>query len=144
MKRFRIFEDSAPFSLVIKQSVQENTSSEQQPFHWGPRFHIGCRGLGRIQTLRPKKQSVRGKPLKSRWPYGSGTGIKGLWYRERNTTNTALRKTIRPKPASNEMLAPWENPVKTSGGNGTKRPKTRPSETTPCTDRLSTIITVRE
>ena len=34
-----------------KQSVQENTSSEQQPFHWGPRFHIGWRGLGRIQPL---------------------------------------------------------------------------------------------
>ena len=51
MKRFRIFEDSAPFSLVIKQSVQENTSSKQQPFHWGPRFHIVCRGLGRIQPV---------------------------------------------------------------------------------------------
>ena len=25
MKRFRIFEDSVPFSLVIKQSVQKNT-----------------------------------------------------------------------------------------------------------------------
>ena len=36
MKRFRIFEDSVPFSLVIKQSIQENTSIEQQPFHWDP------------------------------------------------------------------------------------------------------------
>ena len=58
--------------------------------------------------------------------------------------NTALRKTIRPKPASNEMLANWRNPVKTAGGNGTKRPKTRPSETTEYRDRLSTIITLRE
>ena len=74
-----------------------------------------------------------------------GTGIKVLWYRELNTTNTALlRKTIRPKPASNEMLAPWGNPVKTAGGNGMKRPQTRPSETTPYRDHLSTIITLRE
>ena len=73
-----------------------------------------------------------------------GTRIKGLWYRERNTTKTALRKTIRPKPASNEMFAPWGNPGKTAGGNGTKRPKTRPSETTPYRDHLSTIITLRE
>ena len=73
-----------------------------------------------------------------------GTGIKVLRDREGNTTNTALRKTIRPKLASNEMLAPWRNPVKTAGGNGTKRPKTRPSETTPYRDRLSTIITLRE
>ena len=51
-----------------------------------------------------------------------GTGIKVLWYRARKKTNTALRKTIRPKPASNEMLAPWGNPVKTAGGNGTKKP----------------------
>ena len=73
-----------------------------------------------------------------------GTGIKGLRYRDRNKTNTALRKTIRPKPAFNEIFAPWGNPVKTAGGNGTKRPKTRPSETTPYRDRLSTIITLRE
>ena len=73
-----------------------------------------------------------------------GTVIKGLWYRELNTTNTALRKTIRPKPASNEMLAPWGNPVKTAGGNGTKRHKTRPSETTPYRDHLSSIITLHE
>ena len=73
-----------------------------------------------------------------------GTGIKVLWYRELNMTNTALRKTIRPKPASNEMFAPWGNPVKTTVGNGTKRPHTRPSETTPYNDPLSTIITLRE
>ena len=62
MKRFRIFEDSAPFSLVTKQSVQENTSSEQQPFPWGPRFQIVCRGLGRIQPLEPRN-NVLGKDL---------------------------------------------------------------------------------
>ena len=69
MKRFRIFEDSAPFSLVIKQSVQGNTSSEQQPYHWGPRFHIGCRGPGRIQPLEPRNK-VEGKALEVR---------KALW-----------------------------------------------------------------
>ena len=73
-----------------------------------------------------------------------GTGIKVLWYREGNTTNTALRNTIRPTATSNEMFAPWRNPVKRAGGNGTKRPKTRQSETTPYRERLSTIITLRE
>ena len=42
------------------------------------------------------------------------------------------------------MFAPWGNPVKTAGGNGTKRPKTRPSEITPYRDRLSIIITLHE
>ena len=62
MKRSRMFEDSAPFPLVIKQSVQEITSSEQQPFHWGPRFDIGCRGLGRIQPLEPRNKVRRESP----------------------------------------------------------------------------------
>ena len=73
-----------------------------------------------------------------------GTGIKVLWFREGDMKNTALRKTIRPKPTSNELLAPWGNPVKTAGGKVAKRPKTCPSETTPYRDRLSTIITLRE
>ena len=42
------------------------------------------------------------------------------------------------------MFAPWGNPVKTAGGNGTKTPKTRLSEKTPYRDRLSTIITLRK
>ena len=42
------------------------------------------------------------------------------------------------------MLAPWGNPVKTAGSNGSKRPKKRPSDTTPYRDRLSNIITLRE
>ena len=48
--------------MVIKQSVQENTSSEQQPFHWGPRFHIGCRASG---GSSPEKQETKceGKAL---------------------------------------------------------------------------------
>ena len=73
-----------------------------------------------------------------------GTGIKVLWYFEWNTTNTALRNSIWPTAASNEMFTSWENPIKTVGGNGTKRPKTCPSEITPCRDRLSTIFTLCE
>ena len=56
MKRLRIFEDAEPFSFVIKRSVQENSSSEQQPFHWGPRFYIGCRVLGKMQPLEPRNK----------------------------------------------------------------------------------------
>ena len=46
MKRFRIFEDSAPFSLEIKQSVQENTSSEQQFFTGDPDSTLGVGAWG--------------------------------------------------------------------------------------------------
>ena len=37
-----------------------------------------------------------------------GTGIKVLWYREWNTTNAALRKTIRPNPLPMKCLLPGE------------------------------------
>ena len=56
MKRFRIFEHSSPFPLVIELSVQENTSREKQLFHWGPWFHIGCKDLRRIQPLEPRNK----------------------------------------------------------------------------------------
>ena len=52
-----------------------------------------------------------------------GTGYKVLLYRERNKTNTALRKTIRTKPASNEMFAPWGNSAKTAAAMERKGPK---------------------
>ena len=42
------------------------------------------------------------------------------------------------------MFASWVYPIKTPGGNGTKRPKTYPSETAQYRQRLSTIITLRE
>ena len=42
------------------------------------------------------------------------------------------------------MFASRVNPIITAFGNGTKRPKTRPSETAPYRDRLSTIIILRE
>ena len=40
------FSSSQRLSLVIKQSVQENTSSEQQPFHWDPDFTLGVGAWG--------------------------------------------------------------------------------------------------
>ena len=46
MKTLRIFEDSPPFALVIKQSIQEKTSSEQQPFHWDPDSTLGVVSWG--------------------------------------------------------------------------------------------------
>ena len=39
-------------------------------------------GPGEDRALRTKKQSVRGRPLKSRRLMKGGTGIKVLWYRE--------------------------------------------------------------
>ena len=143
MKRVKIFEDSAPFSLVIKQSVQENTSSEQQPFNWGPRFHIGCMGLGRIQHLEPK-QSVMIKPLSSYRPYGR-------W----NRNQVALVPCMKPDKHSSQKqnldnsrfqhnvcfqsksyqncFWPWNKKAKNmSVRNNTLQ------------DRLSTIITLRE
>ena len=66
MKTFRIFEESAPFSLVIKQSVEGNTSSL---FTGDPESTLGV-GPGKVPALRTKKQCVRRKLLKSRRPYG--------------------------------------------------------------------------
>ena len=45
-----------------KAEHRENTSSEQQPFPWGPRFHFGRRGLGMIQPLEAKTK-CEGKAL---------------------------------------------------------------------------------
>ena len=46
MKKFKNFEDSAPFLLVLMKSVQENTSSEQQLFHWAPYSTLGVGAWG--------------------------------------------------------------------------------------------------
>ena len=89
---------------------------------WTPNQHW-VYGPGKVPALRTKKQSVRRKPLNSHRPYGGGTGIKLLCYTENNTTNTARRNTIRPTAPSNEMFPSWVNPIKTAGGNETKRPK---------------------
>ena len=51
-------------------------------FHWGTRFHIGCRGLGRIQPLEPRNK-VRGESSGSHDSLmEGGTVIKVLRYRE--------------------------------------------------------------
>ena len=51
-------------ALLIGNKAERpgNTSSEQQPLNWGPRFHIGCRGLGRIQPLETRNK-CEGKAL---------------------------------------------------------------------------------
>ena len=54
-----------PSDILIGNKAErpeKNTSSEQQPFHWGPRFHIGCRGLGRFQDL-DQETKCEGKAL---------------------------------------------------------------------------------
>ena len=76
MKRFRIFEDSAPFSLVIKQSVQKNTSSEQQAFHWVPDSTLGVGAWG---GSSPSNQETKceGKALEvttALWKVGRNQG----------------------------------------------------------------------
>ena len=68
-----------------------------------------------------------------------GTEFKVHWYRE-YTTNTAVRNKMWPKPATNEMFPSWVNRIKTGGGNGTKRPKICPSDSTTYRDRLSTVV----
>ena len=48
--------------LVIMQSVQENTSIEQQPFHCGPRFHIRVGAWGR-SSHENQETNCEGKAL---------------------------------------------------------------------------------
>ena len=62
MKRFRIFEESAPFSLVIKQSVQENTSSDQQFFNGDPDSTLGV-GAWRGSSPYNQETKCEGKAL---------------------------------------------------------------------------------
>ena len=56
-----------------------------------------------------------------------GTRIKVLWYCVKNGKHST-GNIIRPKPASNEMIASWVNPIKNGGGNIRKRSKTCPSK----------------
>ena len=143
-KRSRIFEDSAPFLLVIKQSVQENTFSEHQPFHWGPRFHYGCMGLRRFQHLEQRKKSVRRKTFKSHRPYGRWNRNQGALVRWVKDDEHSTKKHNSANSRFQEMFPSWVIPNKTAGGNGTKRPKTCKSDTTLYRDGLSTIITFCE
>ena len=66
-----------------------------------------------------------------------------LWYCVKNGKHST-GNIIRPKPASNEMIASWVYPIKTDGGNGTKKQKTCPSETAQYRAHLSTIIIIHE
>ena len=50
-----------------------------------------------------------------------GTGIQVLWYREGNTTNTAVRNIIWPKLAPKNVCS-LDISYQNAGGNGTKRP----------------------
>ena len=65
MKRFRIFEDSAPFSLVINRASRKTPPANSSLFTGDPDSTLVV-GSGEDPALRTKKQSVRGKPLKSR------------------------------------------------------------------------------
>ena len=75
MKRFRIFEDSAPFSLVIKQRIQENISSYHQTL--GTQIPHWVYGPEKDPALRTMKHSVKIKPLKSLRPHGSWNKNQG-------------------------------------------------------------------
>ena len=101
-------------------------------------------GPGNDPALRTQKQCVRFKPLSSHRPYGRWNRnpvalVPWVKHDENSTEKQNLAKTRFQR-----NVCSLRNPVKTAGGNGTKRPKTRPSETTPYRDRLSTIITLRE
>ena len=95
-------------------------------------------------ALRNKKQSAKINPMKSHRPYR--TWVKNqvallLWVKH---DEHSTEKQNWPEAASNAMFASWVNPIKTAGGNGTKKQKTFLSETTLCSGRLSTIIIFRE
>ena len=68
MKKFKNFEDTAPFLLVIKKSVQDNTFSYHTSFLWKQMPHW-VNVPWKHPALRTKKQSVKIKPLKSHRPY---------------------------------------------------------------------------
>ena len=142
-KRFRNFEDSAPFLLVIHQSFQENTSNLHQVFI-GHTISQWMYGPGRHRTLRANNQRGRIKPLKCHQTYGRWNRDQGALVRWVKPDEQSTEKHNLEKPTSNEMFASWVNPIKTGGGNGTKKPNTCPSGTTPYRDRLSTIIMLRE
>ena len=129
MKKFKNFEDSAPFLLVLKKSVQDNSSAiirvtfgNQIP-HWvnEPWKH---------PALRRKKQCAKIKTLKSHRPYR-------MWKKNQSALlpwvkhdQPSTEKQNLAKPASNAMFASWVKTMNTAGGNGTKMPKPFLSETT--------------
>ena len=103
MKRFRIFEDLAPFLLVIKQSIQEKTSSEQQPFHWDPDSTLGVGAWG---GSSPENQETKceGKALEvmtALWKveqesrcFGTVSETRRTQHRERQFTKTRFQRNV--------------------------------------------------
>ena len=68
MKKFKNFEDSAPFLLVLMKSVQDNTSS-LHPRFLGTQIPQWVNVPSKHPALRTKKQSAKIKPLTSHRPY---------------------------------------------------------------------------
>ena len=142
-KSFSNFEDSAPFLLVIKQSIQANTSS-YHPRFLGTQIPHWVNVPWKHPALRNKKQNVKIKPLKSHRPYRTWNKNQGALLPWVKQDQHSTEKQNLPKQASNAMFASWVNPIKIAGGNGTKMPKTFLSETALCSGRVSTIIILRE
>ena len=119
---FRIFEDSAPFSLVINRASAE-TSSEQQAFQRGPRFHIGCGGRWRFQPLEPETK-CEGKALEvtmalwnveqESWCFGTVSETRRTQHRERQ---------FGQNPLPTKCLLPGEIVSKLLSATERKRPK---------------------
>ena len=105
--------------------------------HW-------VQGPGEDPGLRTKKQSVRGKPLKSQRPYRTCNKNQGALLQSVKHDEHSTEKQKLAKPTSNAMFALFLNPIKPAGGNGKKMPKSFLSETTLCSGRLSIIIILRE
>ena len=68
MKKFKNFEDSAPFLLVLKKCVQDNTFS-YHPRFLGTQIPHWVNVPWKHPALRIKKQSAKIKTLKSHRPY---------------------------------------------------------------------------
>ena len=112
-------------------------------FSWGPQFHIGCMGLGRIQHLEPK-QSVMIKSLSSYRPYGRWNRNQGALVpcmkpdehssQKQNLDNSRFQHNVCFQSKSYQnCFWPWNKKAKNmSVRNNTLQ------------DRLSTIITLRE
>ena len=135
-----------PSALLIGSKAERPGKHLQQTaaFSLGTPIPHWVYGCGKYPALRTKKQSRRRKPLKSRWPYGKWNRNQGPlvpWVKhdehsteKQNSANSRFQRNVC-------FLG---KPGQTDGGNGMKRAKTRPSETTLYKDRLSTIINLRE
>ena len=76
MIKFKTFEDSAPFLLVLMKSVQDNTSS-LHPRFFGTQIPYWVNVPWMHPALRNKKQSVKIKPLNSHRPFRAWNKYQG-------------------------------------------------------------------